>query len=211
LIARYRREDAEFDRAIAFIDATFAVALTLLVTTLDIRTDAKSWSSLDAFYEAGGSQIVAFAVSFLVIAGYWLAHYQLFAAFKAIDVRIIVANLAMLAAIVVLPFTTEYAGDPNIDGLPLPIAIVSVNIAAVSGAFTVVYAMARSRGVLKPSPSPQAFHWNVVTMLAPAAVFLASVPIAYAVSPAAARLFWLTLVPINAVLGRRATPFAPDA
>lgn len=211
MIARYRREDAEFDRAVAFIDATFAVALTLLVTTLDIRTDPKSWSSLDAFYEAGGSQIVAFAVSFLIIAGYWLAHYQLFAGFDAIDIRIIVVNLAMLAAIVVLPFTTEYAGDPNIDHLPLPVAIVSVNIAAVSGAFTAVYAMARSRGVLKSSPTSRAFGFNVASMLAPAAVFLASVPIAYAVSPVAARLFWLTLVPVNAVLGRFSTPFSARA
>jgi len=36
---RYQRDDAEFDRAIAFIDATFAVALTLLVTTLDIKSE----------------------------------------------------------------------------------------------------------------------------------------------------------------------------
>ena len=42
VVGRYRRDDSEFDRAIAFIDATFAVALTLLVTTLDIRTDRKS-------------------------------------------------------------------------------------------------------------------------------------------------------------------------
>ena len=78
-------------------------------------------------------------MSFAVIAGYWLAHFRLFASFVAVDIRIIVMNLVLLAAIVVLPFTTEYAGDPNINHLPLPIAVVSVNIAAVSGAFTAVY------------------------------------------------------------------------
>ena len=33
---RYSRDAGEFDRAFAFIDATFAVALTLLVTTLEV-------------------------------------------------------------------------------------------------------------------------------------------------------------------------------
>jgi uncharacterized membrane protein len=208
VIDRYRRDDSEFDRAVAFIDATFAVALTLLVTTLDIRTDTKSWSSLGAFYDAGGSQLVAFGVSFVIIAGYWLAHFRLFAAFAAVDVRVIVANLVLLAAIVVLPFTTEYAGDPAISGLPLPVAIVSVNIAAVSGAFTAVYVMARRRGLLRSPPTPHAFTLNVLAMLVPGLVFLASVAIAYLVSPEAAKLSWLALIPVNAVLGRLSSPFA---
>jgi hypothetical protein len=36
---RYRREDGEFDRAIGFVDATYALALTLLVTTLEVGED----------------------------------------------------------------------------------------------------------------------------------------------------------------------------
>jgi uncharacterized membrane protein len=210
-IGRYRRDDSEFDRAIAFIDATFAVALTLLVTTLDIRTDPKSWKSVSAFYDAGGSQLVAFAVSFLVIAAYWLAHYRLFAAFGAIDLTVIVANLALLAAIVILPFTTEYAGDPDITDLPLPIAIVALNFAAVSFAFTVVYVLSRRHGLLRTQPDSRAFTFNVLAMLVPGLVFLVSVPIAYAASPTAAKLSWLALIPINAVLGRMSTPYEdPD-
>jgi uncharacterized membrane protein len=207
---RYRRDDSEFDRAIAFIDATFAVALTLLVTTLDIRTDQKSWSSLGAFYDAGGSQLVAFGVSFVIIAGYWLAHFRLFAAFRAVDMRVIVANLVLLAAIVILPFTTEYAGDPSITDLPLPIAIVSINVAAVSIVFTTVYVLARRHGLLRASPDSRQFTLNLLAMLVPGIVFLVSVPIAYAVSPDAAKLSWLALVPINAVLGRMSSPYEVD-
>jgi uncharacterized membrane protein len=209
-VGRYRRDDSEFDRAIAFIDATFAVALTLLVTTLDIRTDPKSWESLGAFYDAGGSQLVAFAVAFLIIAGYWLAHFRLFAAFRAVDLTIIVANLALLAAIVIVPFTTEYAGDPRITDLPLPIAIVSINVAAVSIVFTVVYVLARGRGLLRDDPDPRTFRINTLAMLVPGIVFLASVPIAYAVSPEAAKLSWLALIPVNFVLGRMSRPFATE-
>ena len=55
---RYRRDDSEFDRAIAFIDATFAVALTLLVTTLDIKSDPTGARVLVDGKSAGVSPIV---------------------------------------------------------------------------------------------------------------------------------------------------------
>jgi uncharacterized membrane protein len=200
---RYRREDAEFDRAIAFIDATFAVALTLLVTTLDIKSDPSSWDSLAHFYDAMGSQLVAFAVSFVIIALYWVSHYRLVATFDALDLRLLVANLFLLAAIVILPFTTESAGDPAVDHLPLPAVVLSVNLAAVSVAFTLIYVIARGRGLLRVEHSQREFRWRTALFLAPGVVFLVSVPVAYAVDPGTARLVWLTLLIINPLLGTR--------
>jgi uncharacterized membrane protein len=201
VIDRYKRDDAEFDRAVAFIDATFAVALTLLVTTLDLRPEPKAWDSLSAFYDGLGSQLVAFAISFLVIAGYWLSHYRLMATFTAIDIRVIVVNLVLLATIVILPFSTESAGDPDINHLPIPTVLLALNVAAVSSAFTLLYVQARGRGLLKVDPSAREFRWTALAFLAPAIVFFASVPIALLVSPAAAQLSWLALVVVNPVIG----------
>lgn len=201
LLDRYKRGDDEFDRAIAFIDATFAVALTLLVTTLDYGTDPGSWDSLGSFYDAAGSQFLIFGISFLVIAGYWLAHYRLIATFKAIDLRFIVINLVLLAAIVILPFTTESAGDPAIDDLPLPTIVLALNVAAVSTAFTLIYVAARRRGLLRDEPAPTTYRWTVTNLLAPTVVFAASIPIAVWASAGWARLSWLLLVPVSAVIG----------
>jgi uncharacterized membrane protein len=205
VLERYRRDDSEFDRAVAFIDATFAVALTLLVTTLDLSSEPSAWDSLDHFYDAMGSQLVAFAISFLVIAAYWMAHYRLFASFGAIDLRLLVWNLFLLAMIVILPFTTEAAGDPEINDLPLPTAVLAVNIAAVSAAFTLIYVMARRRGLLRVMPSQREYTWRVLTFIAPGVVFLVSVPVAYLASPAAAALVWLSLAVINPLLGMAIT------
>jgi uncharacterized membrane protein len=198
---RYRRDDSEFDRAIAFIDATFAVALTLLVTTLDFGSDPKTWDTFDHFYDAVGTQIVAFAISFTVIASYWLAHYQLFASFVSIDIRVIVANLALLAAIVLLPFTSATAGDPAIDHLTLPTLLLALDVAAVSGTFTLVYVLARKHRLLRKEPTPAVYRFTVLTMLAPALVFGLSVPIAIALDPGDARLFWVLLVVVNPMIG----------
>lgn len=45
---RYLRDASEFDRAVAFVDATFALALTLLIATLDTDDPKASLASLSA-------------------------------------------------------------------------------------------------------------------------------------------------------------------
>jgi uncharacterized membrane protein len=201
VIERYKRDDSEFDRAVAFIDATFAVALTLLVTTLDLRPAPKAWNSVSAFYDGLGSQLVAFGISFVIIAGYWLSHYRLMATFKALDLRVIVVNLVLLATIVILPFSTESAGDPNINDLPIPTVLLAVNVAAVSSAFTLLYVQARRRGLLKVRPTPREYRLTALAFLVPALIFLASVPIAILVSVSAAQLSWLALIAVNPIIG----------
>jgi transmembrane protein TMEM174 (potassium channel) len=64
----YSRDKAEFDRAIAFIDGTFAVALTLLITTLDVGHAPSAFRSWSALASALGAQFVSFLIAFAVIA-----------------------------------------------------------------------------------------------------------------------------------------------
>ncbi len=65
---------SEFDRAIAFFDATFAVALTLLVTTLDVDDAPTTFTSLSALDDAVGAQFFAFVIALAAIATYRLAN-----------------------------------------------------------------------------------------------------------------------------------------
>jgi len=198
---RYSRDASEFDRAIAFIDATFAVALTLLVTTIAVPDKPSSFSSLSALDDAIGAQFIAFLISFAVIASYWLSNHRMVASFVAIDTRTIVVHLWLLAAIVLLPFTTASVGDPDVADLPLPTVLMAVSIAAVSALHTLVWVVASRGRLLDHTPTPAEWRERVVTGLVPAAVFLASVPIAYLVSPGVARLSWLSLLVVNPAVG----------
>src|SRR5215204_3330528 len=139
---RYSRDASEFDRAIAFVDATFAVALTLLITTLEIDDAPSSFTSLSALGDAVGPQFIAFLIAFAVIAVYWLMNHRMVAAFVAIDTRTIVASLCLVAAVVLLPFTTASVGDPEVADLALPTVLMAVNIAAVSSLHTLVWVVA---------------------------------------------------------------------
>src|SRR6266436_4390421 len=136
---RFSREQSEFDRAVAFIDATFAVALTLIVTTLDVGNPSKAFKSPSALYDAVGPQFLAFLIAFTVIASYWLAHHRMVASFTTLNSRTLVVNLALLAAIVLMPFTTSSVGDPDVADLPLPTVLMALDIVAVSCLFTLVW------------------------------------------------------------------------
>jgi uncharacterized membrane protein len=200
--ARYSRDQSEFDRAIAFIDATFALALTLLITTLDVDDKASSFTSMSALADAVGPQFLTFLIAFAVIAGYWLMSHRMVASFLAIDYPTIVANLCLVAAIVLLPFSTAAVGDPDVDELALPTVLMAVNVAAVASLQTLVWAIASRRGLLDHTATSGEWRDQVINGLLPAAVFLASVPIAYLVSPDVARSSWLSLLVINPLVGR---------
>jgi uncharacterized membrane protein len=149
----YQRDDQEFGRAIGFFDATYALALTLLVTTLDIAEPSSAWATLSALWDAVGPQFLAFGISFAVISSYWLAHHRLVRTLAAVDQPTIIANLVLVASIVVIPFSTNAVGDPGVEDLPLPTAFLAVNIAIASGLHTLVYMLAYRRKLFLVRPS----------------------------------------------------------
>jgi uncharacterized membrane protein len=203
---RYSRDESEFDRAIGFLDATFALALTLLVTTVDVSDPAKAWKSLSSLNGDVGPQLIAFGITFAVIANYWLVHHRMVAEFAYIDIPVMVANLFLIAAIVLLPFSTQAVGDPATDNLALPVAWMAVDVAAASVLTTLVFWLAWKRDLLRAQPTKEEIRGYLVGGLVPAAVFLVSIPIAYVASPVAAKLWWLSLVllkPLTSLPRRR--------
>ena len=183
-------------------------ALTLLVTTLDITDPSLAWQRLRALWDDVGPQFLAFGISFAVIASYWLAHHRLVRMLAAVDQPTIVANLLLIASIVVIPFSTNSVGDPGIEDLPLPTAFLAVNIAIASGLHTLVYVLAYRRELFLIRPSARELHGSLVIGLSPAVIFLASVPVAYLASPVIAQLCWLLIIPIRVAARRWAADSA---
>jgi uncharacterized membrane protein len=203
----YSRDSVEFGRALSFFDATYAVALTLLVTTIAGASKPSAWRNLHSLVAADGTHLIAFAVSFAVVSGYWLANHQFAASLARISVRLIVANLVLLAAVVILPFSTEALGAFR---LPLSTAIYAVNVALISILEAALFILAWADGMLEPAPARRDALISLVPQAVTPVVFLASVPIAYLVSSAAGRMSWLSLLFLGPLVGtwakRAATP-----
>jgi uncharacterized membrane protein len=201
----YERDTVEFARAVAFFDAVYAFALTLLVVNLD-PPDAAAWASLATFFTSGIEwQLLGFAISFAVIAVFWRVNHRLVALFRALSPGTIVANLVATAFVVLIPFSTQGISDVETADEPLAVAVYAVNISCAVLAQSAMFWVARHDGVVADPLPLRADAVRFLDTLMTPAVFLASIPIAYAFGAGWGRLTWALLIVVGPLSGRIAS------
>ena len=100
--------ELEFGRVVAFSDGVIAIAITLLVLTLDVPNVPNG-----DLAEALGDQwrqYLAFVLSFALIGRFWIVHHRAFT-LERFDGTLMVLNLIFLALIVVMPFATDLVAE----------------------------------------------------------------------------------------------------
>lgn len=111
-------EQRFFERTAALSDGVAAIAITLLVLPLvdleppDLDRGESVWSALAANSDA----LLAFAITFLVIASMWFAHTRVFGNLARADGAVAWLNMAYLLAIVTLPFASSWLQDDGFSG-----------------------------------------------------------------------------------------------
>ena len=94
------------DRLVAFSDGVLAIAATLLVLDIAVRTPATLQQVLDAW-----PSYLAYVVSFLTIGGTWLAHTALTDRLTRSDPIFLQINLVLLLVVAFLPFPTKLVAE----------------------------------------------------------------------------------------------------
>ncbi len=118
-----------FDRLVNFSDAVVAIALTLLVLPLtEVAGHLGSESANTLLYD-NRAILMAFLISFLLVANYWLVHHQIFEYIDGYDRTLAWLNMIWLLFIILLPFSTELIsnGFVGVAGL-----IYAANLAILS-------------------------------------------------------------------------------
>jgi uncharacterized membrane protein len=191
----------EFSRVLAFSDAVFAIAMTLLVVGIAVPAvdDSNSIHDLaDALNELV-SNFISFFISFAVIGRYWAAHHHFFALLTRIDDRLIGINLVYLAFVAFLPFPTALLGTYFEN--PLSVAIYAVMVAIISGLEVVLFRHSHRNGLLREAMPEDVYRWGVMQSTSPVAFFLASVPVAFA-STIVAVFVWFLGIPFATASNR---------
>ncbi|MBS1836763.1 MAG: DUF1211 domain-containing protein, partial [Actinobacteria bacterium] len=102
------RSDRALDRVVTFSDGVVAIAITLLVLPLlDLAADGGDFERL---MSTAWPRVIAFVVSFAVVANFWLVHHRVLSGIVAVSGPLIWANMLWLATIAFLPFPTEVLG-----------------------------------------------------------------------------------------------------
>lgn len=204
---RFHRGLLEFDRVSFFTDAVFAIAMTLLIVTIEPPTltgDATSVGVLRDALSDLAPQIFSFFLAFLLLARYWLAHHAFAATLNHVDRVLVRLTLCYLAFVAFLPFPTALVGEYASN--PLSAILFAICLTIISGIETVMLWHAMRAGLAKVSPVPRAAaRYALLQSAMPAVLIAASIPIAYA-STTAATVMWILAIP----LWRLVELIAPD-
>jgi uncharacterized membrane protein len=158
---RYERDTPEFARVLNLSDAVFAIAMTLLVLTLDVP-DMAAGPLGEALAERV-PQFVAFVLAFLFVANIWWAHHKLIARLGAIDRGLVAITLVLLCAVALVPYPTSLIGNaPTERAAVLPFIGLFLLIYLVFLAF---YVQAERVGAWRDPLPDGLFQWLIAYWL----------------------------------------------
>lgn len=181
------------DRVVAFSDAVFAFAATLLVLKIDLPTSyaVDSYTTFSALVQQVWPEYIVNMVSFLVIGYYWLNHHAIFGLLKKFNATIVWLNLVFLIFLSFLPFPVDLHGQyPTI---PAVVVFYSASLAIVGclQAAIWIYASYNHR-LISQNMTKNEMHYYVAQNLLAPIVFILSIPLVL-VHPLLAQCSWILI------------------
>lgn len=97
----------------ALTDGIYAVAMTLLVIELKLPAHESIKTQADLINAVGHllPKFLAWVISFLVLALFWLGHHKLFHCVRQVDGRLLALNLVQLGLVSLMPFSSALSGE----------------------------------------------------------------------------------------------------
>src|SRR4030065_989192 len=95
----------------ALADGIFAISMTLLVLTLTLPDMMDTKLNLSQLLAEQWPKFFNYALSFFLLAIFWIVHHQQFHYIRRTDRTHIWINIGILMFVALVPFTTDVAGD----------------------------------------------------------------------------------------------------
>ncbi len=181
-------------RILALSDGVFAIALTLLVFGIAVPAAASN-AALPHDLLRLWPRYLAYALSFLVIARFWVSHHVGFRLVARYDQALIWLNLLLLLFVAFLPFPTAVLGQRI--GSPAAVVLYAASMVLLSGASAGCwwYASGRDR-LMQPGVSRNKIRGVRARTLSAPLLFAATVPVALA-APYVAEILWFFTFPVG--------------
>jgi uncharacterized membrane protein len=191
------REHMEYhiskNRLETMVDGIFAIAMTILVLGINPPKpdmsqahDVLPGQIFDLIPE-----IFIFIIAFLILAGFWLDHHRHFHFVRTVDSRLLWMNIFLLISVVLIPFSTDVAGDyPDI---LIAVLLFHINILIVGLIFLYhIHYISQSKYLLNPEADSKSlrvlFHQS---QMVPGIAFIAV--LISVVSPSVSLLVYLMI------------------
>lgn len=182
------------NRILAFSDAIFAFAATLLVLKIDFPVLEPTVIRTELVNELINLWPTYFAniLSFMIIGYYWLSHHAIFNLVRRYNHTLIWLNIVLLISVSFLPFPVELFGD--FSSIPIVVAFYSLNIALVGLLLFIIwwYASYNCRLIDKNTSKKEINYYLLLNAIAPV-IFLLSIPLAF-VDVSLAKFAWVGVI-----------------
>lgn len=149
-------EDSRFrpERFKTFVDAVVAIAMTLLILPLmeAVSEAAKGEITTAEFLSEHSGQLLSFALSFVLIATFWIGHHNQYRDVEWMTGPLLWINIAWMVTIVWLPVPTAMIGQMKTDALQTVVYIGTLILTQVTTLAAWVY-LQRNPALTTASPS----------------------------------------------------------
>jgi TMEM175 potassium channel family protein len=194
-----RHEDDEaaeegIGRILALSDGVFAVAITLLIFEIAVPATTSS-ADLSKALLGLWPRYLAYLVSFVVIARFWVAHRMAFRLIARDDAVLVWLNLLLLMFVAFLPFPTAVVGEHGESPAAAVLYASSVILASLASAAYWWYASGRGSLLRPDAPRAQVRAMRARSLVSPV-FFALTLPIAI-FAPYAAEILWLLIFPLT--------------
>jgi uncharacterized membrane protein len=190
-----QRERFDVTRTLTLADGVFAISLTLLVLALVVPPNLPDADAVNRALGDLTANFLALALSFFVVGRFWIGHHQTFRLIDAVDVPLMWLNIAFIACIALMPFSTSIVASYG--AFAVPTIVYAANIAGAALASAAIHWWAITHGAHRGDGS--GLESGTLTV---AAVFLVSIPVTVAVGPGAGKFVWMAMPVAGVVVGR---------
>jgi uncharacterized membrane protein len=195
-----RREDDEaadeegIGRILALSDGVFAIAITLLILEIAVPATTSN-AGLPKALLGLWPRYLAYVVSFVVIARFWVMHRLAFRLIARDDAVLVWLNLLLLMFVAFLPFPTAVLGAHAGSPAAAVLYATSVILASIASAADWWYASGRGR-LLRPDVGRARVRALRARGLSGPVFFALTLPIAV-FAPYAAEIVWILVFPLT--------------
>ena len=130
--ARAGRLTYATERLSALSDGVFAIVLTLLVLELKVPELAANNAQLVAGLERQIPHFVAWLISFVLVARFWMVHHAIVASLARCHAGTLAWNFVVLGLMSLVPFAASLVGDYEFDAVAVLVFAVLVGSAGLS-------------------------------------------------------------------------------
>ena len=192
----------KMEHVIAFSDAVFAFAITLMALTVDIPDLSPSLTEsqlVDSLLDMS-SQIETYILSFFIISIFWLSYHQVFNHIRESHISMVHLNLVFLLLITLLSISTSLV--ITFDTYRISYLVYYSVVVATSSLLVVIWWYAMRIEAADEKLHPLFTRGLLIQLVIVPVVCVMSIAVSF-VSLDVAQYFWLAIIPLSIYYRRK--------